>query len=179
DDLPTYKGWSVTCEPPPASPGSTCAAIAASPCVTAAPTNGTAGGLNNMQALPYTTVQLNHTTAVQGSPSAPVLASFNLPTGSRVAFDSSATSITSASRTITFVFRVTKVSAVQYRLDQFNGTSVFSGVYPVFDPSVPYTVAISKTCGGALLDEPSYTLWYWATDVYGRSSAALSVSVVM
>ncbi len=79
----------------------------------------------------------------------------------------------------TFRFKVSKVCAVQYRLDQFNGTSVFNGIYPVFDPSLVASVSISRTCSGALLSEPSYTLWYWATDVYGKSSPPVASSVVL
>lgn len=44
---------------------------------------------------------------------------------------------------------------------------------------VSYSVSISRTCTGGLLDQPSYTLWYWATDVYGKSSPAVAASVVL
>lgn len=109
----------------------------------------------------------------------PLLASFDLPAGDRVIFDPVVTAVTVRSRTITFQFKVNGVAAVQYRLDQFNGSKAFSGIYPVYDPIILYNVTISKACNGLLLVEPSYTLWYWATDVYGRSSPPLSASIVL
>ncbi|KAG2444871.1 hypothetical protein HXX76_001609 [Chlamydomonas incerta] len=182
DDLPTYRGWNVTCNPPDASPGSTCDAAAPAPCAAVPPPAGSALALapNNLQALPYTALALKEGgPAQQGAATRPVLGSFDLPAGDRVAFDPAVTNITASAATITFGFRITRVAAVQYRLDQFNGASVFSGVLPVFDPSVPYSVSISRTCSGGLLDQPSYTLWYWATDVYGKSSPAVAASVVL
>ncbi|GLC59525.1 hypothetical protein PLESTB_001496700 [Pleodorina starrii] len=180
DDLPTYKDWNVTCVPPAASPGTSCPAAAVAPCTAVPPPfsyNSTAGGIN-VQTSPYTLLALGQAVPANKSGS-PVLASFDLPAGDRVAFDQLATNVTVTSRTITFLFKVNKISAVQYRLDQFNGPKVFSGIFPVYDPAVSYTVTISKSCNGSLLGEPSYTLWYWATDVYGRSSLPLSASVVL
>ncbi|PNH00991.1 hypothetical protein TSOC_013152 [Tetrabaena socialis] len=181
DDLPTYKDWAVTCTPPVSSPGSACGAIARAPCTAAPPVPGSGMGGVNQQTRPYSHVQLTAMAAVtqQAAPAHPVLATFDLPGGERVAFDPAATTVTASGRTITFSFRVSRVAAVQYRLDVFEGSSVYSGTYPIFDPTVTYSVSISKTCTGALISEPSYTLWYWATDVFGRLSTALSASVVL
>ncbi|GIL91060.1 hypothetical protein Vretifemale_18750, partial [Volvox reticuliferus] len=176
DDLPTYKGWNVTCGPPSSSPGDTCATIALAPCTSSPPVGSAASGAN-VQSAPYKLMQLGE--ELQGNMAgSPLLASFSLPPGDNIAFDPLVTTVTVASRTITFQFKVNRVAAIQYRLDQFSGAKAFSGIYPVYDPAMTYNVTISKGCNGTLLKEPSYTLWYWATDVYGQSSRPLSSSVI-
>lgn len=67
DDLPTYRGWNVTCNPPDASPGSTCDAAAPAPCAVVPPPAGSALALypNNLQALPYTALALKQGTLAQ------------------------------------------------------------------------------------------------------------------
>ncbi|KAG2496180.1 hypothetical protein HYH03_005780 [Edaphochlamys debaryana] len=172
DDLPTYRDWNVTCVPPAFSPGSECAAVAAAPCTAAPPASGASGP--NVQALPYTQAPLSDVLPLQGAASRPVLSSFDVPRGDDVAFvftNITTSRSTASGKTVAFDFRVNKVSAVQYRLQQFDGTPVSTGIVPVYDPSVPYRITISRTCGGLLLQQSAYSLWYWVTDVYGGTTS--------
>ncbi|GLI60645.1 hypothetical protein VaNZ11_002842, partial [Volvox africanus] len=176
DDLPTYKNWNVTCAPPLSSPGDTCATTALASCTSTPPVVSETSGVN-MQSVPYKLMQLGE--ALEGNMTgSPLLASFYLPPGDNVAFDPLVTTVTVVSRTITFQFKVNRVAAIQYRLDQFSGAKAFSGIYPVYDPEMTYNVTISNGCNGTLLGEPSYTLWYWATDVYGLTNRPVSSSVI-
>lgn len=63
------------------------------------------------------------------------------------------------------------------RLDDFSRNTIFSGVYPVFDPTTAYSVSVSKTCTGSILSDDAYVLWYRATDIYGNKTAAIPARV--
>jgi hypothetical protein len=56
-------------------------------------------------------------------------------------------------------------------------TPVFSGVFPVFDPSGSYSVSISRACDGTTLAAAAYSFYYDATDNYGKATVQRSVSV--
>lgn len=110
-------------------------------------------------------------------PLRPVAAGFTLTDNIPLAFDPQVTRVTTLGRTITFTFKVNKVSLVRYQLTSNVLAVVYYGVYPVFDPAQNYTVSISRTCSGALLASSAYAFWYNATDIYGASTPFVSTSV--
>lgn len=175
DDLPTYKGWTITCNPPAvnqSTPPTTCAPVATAPCTTTPPTVET----NNVQAGAYAPLDLSNPLPKTGSPRQPASAAITIADPSKLSFDDSATNVSSASSTITFSFKVTKPGLVRYQLLQLN-TPVFNGVFPVFDPAGSYSVSISRACDGSTLTAPAYSFYYDATDNYGKATQQRSVSV--
>lgn len=78
-----------------------------------------------------------------------------------------------------FLDNSTILYGLHRRVDTFSLLTVFSGVYPVFDTSVPYSLSVSKTCAGAPLSDSAYVVWYRATDAYGNQSPAMPLRAPM
>jgi hypothetical protein len=146
--------------------------VATAPCTTTPP----AVENNNVQAGAYTSLDLSNSLPKTGSPSQPAMASISIADLSKLAFDDSATNVTSTSSTITFSFKVNKPSLVRYQLLQMN-SQVFNGLFPVFDPAGTYSLSISRACDGSTLTAPAYSFYYDAIDNYGKATQQRSVSV--
>jgi hypothetical protein len=56
---------------------------------------------------------------------------------------------------------------------------VASGVFPVFDTAASSVVSISRACagGGALDPAAPYVLWFSGSDVYGRQTKPVALSL--
>jgi hypothetical protein len=117
DDLPTYKGWAVTCAPPAVNqsePPSACAPVATAPCTAVPP----AVESNNVQEGGFSSVDLSNPLPKQAAPRQPVVATISIADPGKIAFDEAATNVSSVGSTITFSFKVTKPALVRYQLLQ-------------------------------------------------------------
>jgi hypothetical protein len=117
DDLPTYKGWAISCAPPAvnqSSPPSACAPVATAPC-TALPPPVEA---NNVQQGNFSSVDLSNSLPKRAAAREPVVATISIADPGKMAFDEAATNVSSAGSTITFSFKVTKPALVRYQLLQ-------------------------------------------------------------